>query len=120
MLTPVPAQAGCEGDLEYEDADIRRHATEIHELGPRNHGNSGLLAVHVRDEFFVSFVLFRFGSCETANTNIRWSRVMDGEGPGDGLRELRHTNWGDAGYIFYAPMKLIAEAMGVLGKYFDD
>lgn len=45
--------------------------------------------------------------------------VFYGNGPVGGLRELRHTYWGESGYIFYPDPLVICSAFVELGRYFD-
>jgi len=116
-----PSQIGQDADhVIYEDKDVRAKSTNAIELA----GN-GLLAV-LEDGIHVSFVVLRWAS---GDNPILWEPVFSGNGPsgpGDhggggfrGLRELRHTHWGENGYLFYAPGALIADAFAKLERWFD-
>ena len=108
--------------IAYRDADIRAHATEVHDLG-----QNGLLAVLIQDELWVSFAVFSFESGPSTVENdviegILWNRVFHGSGPTGVLRELRHTYWGEpdnSGYIFYPSATLITMAFEKLKTWFD-
>lgn len=102
------------GEMGYAEPDIREKATEVHELEGK-----GLLAVLV-DGIHVSFAVFDWESGPASDGGPAYYRVVfHGEGPSDSLRELRHTYWGDNGYIFYPNGKLIADAFAKLGRWFD-
>lgn len=97
----------------YAEADVKSKATETFDLH-----HDGLLAVLV-DGVHVSFVVFEFHSSDADGKNKRLARVFHGSGPSGSLRELRHTHWGDDGYVFYPSAKTIAEAFAHLAKWFD-
>lgn len=103
-------------------AQVLRLATRVIELP-----NDGLLAVLLEDagpdlpEFHVSFVCLGFYSGHEDGT-IDYQVVFHGSGPAGGLRECRHTFWGEAdnaGYIFYPNRKLICTALDALQQWFD-
>lgn len=120
MLTPVPGIVDDETQV-FHDAEVRAKATEVHLLG--KHGND-MLAVRVEDDGFkVSFALLTFHTSDAGGANTTWTCIANGEGYAGNLRELRHTWWGgteNGGYIFYPPMRAIAQAMEILGKWFDE
>lgn len=50
------------------------------------------------------------------------SHLIGGQGPAggsEGLRECRHTYWGDSGYLFYPNKKQIIACLEWLSQYFD-
>lgn len=110
----------------YGDADVRSKATHIVELA-----GHGLLAVLEHDEgTSASFVVL--GDMGTVDGVVVWYPVFRGWGPsgpglipagGDptwrGLRELRHTYWGENGYLHYPPGALISDAFAKLERWFD-
>ena len=78
----------------------------------------GAIVFNLRDDLWVKFAV-----CSLAFTqdNIDYlSLVFQGEGPSDNLRELRHTYWGEDGYIFYVNGIEITEAFAHLAEYFDE
>jgi hypothetical protein len=119
----LPVHQDHNNDPVYTESEIRELSDEVIDL----EGN-GLLAVSVRDEFLVSFVVFRFSmGLGTDHTGAQvspryYERVFHGCGPSGSLRELRHTNWGEpdnSGYIFYPHAKLICDAFKHLKRWFD-
>lgn len=120
LLDDLRCQLDHKNDLMYFDNDIRAKATEVYEY---NEGNA-LLAMH-RDTDYpskVSFIVFEFLSSNNDGTDKRWNRVFHGYGFEGGLRELRHSYWGETdnqGYIFYPSERTICEAFALLRKWFD-
>lgn len=102
----------------YDLAHVRAMAHRVDDLG------FGYLAVNIVDGLHVSFVVFRF-HCGPATKNgvevagEKVQMVFRGSGPSGSLRELRHTHWGEDGYIFYPDAKLIAAAFDRLAEWFD-
>lgn len=116
LLTPVDGSIIGRDDTNlYAEPDIRAKATRVVELK-----KDGRLAVLATDELRVSFVVFRFaaGTSDGSHPTL-YERVFDGEGPSGELRELRHTDWGEDGYLFYAPGALIADAFEKLKEWFN-
>lgn len=130
----------------YAEPEIRKHATHVIELlpptpaeAPDSRGDrypGGLLAVleDPGNTTAVSVVVFRFhsGKSRAAKTGGGVYRLTDevlyppvyevlftGVGFDAPLRELRHTDWGEAGYIHYPDGPVIAEAFRELGRWFD-
>lgn len=116
LLTPVDGDVTGRDDTRlYAEPDIRAKATCVVELK-----QDGQLAVLALDELSVSFVVFRFAASTSDGSHpTLYERVFDGEGPSGDLRELRHTDWGKDGYLFYAPGELIADAFEKLKEWFD-
>lgn len=124
-----PDRIGQDADaVLYEDADVRAKAT--HAIGIAGKCGGGLLVVLEHDDrVHVSFVVLEFAG---GDDPILWSPVFSGHGPAGpgpqtpgtdtdwrGLRELRHTNWGKGGYLFYPDGALIADAFSELERWFD-
>ena len=102
-------------DPVYAADEIRGVATRVVEIN-----RTGLLAVLVDDEStWVQVALFRFSSSNSDGSGVMHQLVMHGEGPSGPLREFRHSYWGEDGYIFYAPRKLIVGALDALKEWFD-
>jgi hypothetical protein len=95
----------------YEDLDVRAKSTKCIKLS----GN-GLLAMLDSDPVHVSFIVLMWAS---GDAPILWEPVFSGSGPSSSLRELRHTNWGDKGYIYYPNAELISDAFAKLKTWFD-
>lgn len=109
---------GASGGFVYDLAHIKATATRCIEL------ERGLLAVDDSDPVHVSFVVFDFHSGpSTRDGDVvdgeKMSLVFHGNGPSSSLRELRHTYWGEDGYLFYAQGRLIAAAFIALNEWFD-
>ena len=107
--------------LRFSAKDVRARATEVISLE-----GDGVLAVLI-EETAISIVVLRFASGgAAADADTYYEAVFHGNGFGDlaggGLRELRHTYWGEAdnsGYIFYPNAKLICDAFKHLNRWFD-
>lgn len=118
---------GMSGDrMVYDLAAIRSVATRVVELGSPDR----VLAVleHPDGTCLVSFVVCGFycGPATVDGENVDGVKVdivFHGSGPGGAkgvtLRELRHTYWGEDGYVFYPNGTLIAAAFAALGEWFD-
>lgn len=125
FLDGIPEIRDHNNEVNYADADIRQRATTVVGLANSGKRYSGLLAVRTGILPFpdkVEFAVFDFCSSDTDGANATWSRVFHGEGFAGGLRELRHTYWGDpdaGGYVFYPDGELIAEAFAQLSEWFD-
>lgn len=78
--------------------------------------DEGLLVVRV-DGHIVEFAVLEWDS-SCAGEDF-YSMVFHGQGVGSGLREMRHTYWGEGGYLFYAPADVIAAAFEALKEWFD-
>lgn len=109
---------GCDGKV-YDLAEIRATAKCCIDLD-----GDGLIAVDNAVDHHVSFVVFRFHSGPSTRDGVvvdgeKMSVVFHGNGPSGALRELRHTYWGENGYIFYPHGVLIASAFEALREWFD-
>jgi hypothetical protein len=118
-LTKYPESdyGGCEGVV-YDEAQVRTMAHECFEL------DSGVLAVDCEDGINVNFAVFAFHSGPSTRDGVavdgaKLQVVFHGSGPSGALRELRHTHWGEGGYVFYPNAKLIAAAFAALTRWFD-
>ena len=101
----------------YDVATIRRTAARCVDLS-----NDGLLAVADVDNW-TSFAVFAFAMGESVRNGVvvdgpKMAFVFSGEGPAS-LRELRHTEWGEDGYLHYPSAKLIIAAFEALKDWFD-
>lgn len=112
QLTAV-AVADHKGDCVFREVDIRALATTVIALDGK-----GLLAAVERDTA-VSFVVFAFSSSNVDGTDAVYECIFHGNGFAGGLRELRHSYWGEDGYVFYPSATLIAGAFKELQRWFD-
>ncbi len=116
MLTPSLAPTD---EMLYLGSHICDVATEVIAL------DGGLLAVR-QEDIHVSFVVFRRECGESyvtdqyePRTPAYYSVLFHGDGPSGSLRELRHTTWGESGYIYYPNGLLISDAFKHLARWFD-
>ncbi len=80
--------------------------------------DNGWLVVWEHDIEVDFAVLEENGSCDG---RIEAVVIFHGNGIGGSLRELRHSYWGDDGYIFCLDtvMRLISKSLVALEEYFD-
>lgn len=117
----LPVRKDHNDDPVYWEHEIRTAATTVVDLP------DGLLAVsEPADGSWTHVTLFAWASGPATRNGVEvepncYHRIMHGDGPSKGLRELRHTYWGepDSGYIFYPNGKLISAAFGALRTWFD-
>lgn len=129
-MTRVPPELEIPPDLDravYTMAEIRAKSTRVIELIPK----CAVLAVLIDpDEVHVSFAVFEFasGPCFMPDGKTTVDGLVDetqmtvlfhGEGPSSALRELRHTYWGEDGYIFYVHADTVIAALNALREWFD-
>jgi hypothetical protein len=76
-----------------------------------------LLAV-LADGDHVSFIVLMWAAKIDGDLML-WEQVFRGCGPSGSLRELRHTWWGENGYIYYVNGELITDAFAKLRQWFD-
>ncbi len=124
----VPVQSPLVDEDEeglYRASDIRALAgVEVVELAcVAGHAPHGLLAVvDPGDGSRVMFAAFDW-SCGPASppdgVGDLYRVLFTGEGFAGSLREMRHTNWGEDGYLFYCNRQVVIEALTALGKWFD-
>lgn len=117
LLTRVdPSLIGMDAKtVLYADADVRAKATFAIEVA-----DQGLLAV-LEHEGHVSFVVLDWAGAEgvTEGAPVVRQLVFRGCGPSGELRELRHTWWGEDGYVHLPQGALIADAFAKLERWFD-
>ena len=83
------------------------------------------LCLYAQDEYWLDYGLFSFHSSNCDDTSIKVSCVFSGGGPGNinnpelGLREFRHTYFGEKGYCFYLPIEATIQALKILNQFFD-
>lgn len=82
-------------------------------------GSFAKLVVFVDDIDSVRFALFEWQCSDANDTNRQFAMVFHGVGVGGGLRECRHTYWGEGGYVYLMPLDVVAKAMAALRKWFD-
>lgn len=99
----------------YADAEVRAKATTAIDLV-----DEGLLAV-LECGGHVSFVVLDWAGTEgvTEGAPVVRQLVFSGCGPSGEHRELRHTWWGEDGYVHLPQGGLIADAFVKLERWFD-
>ncbi len=115
-LKPVLSRINDDETL-YRLSDIKAAVAEVHLLGQHN----AYLAIK-SDDNWVEFALFEFAQSDYEETLVQ--PIWQGTGPSEGLRELRHSWFGETsgdmrGYVHYLSMDLMEEAFKILRKYFD-
>jgi hypothetical protein len=82
--------------------------------------NEGYLALvyDEESEFKLTFAVFTSNSSDDKDTYL--TVQFHGYGFTGGLRECRHTYWGEDGYLFYPNGRVIRLAFKELSKYFDE
>ena len=106
-------------DYVYSSEEVRRVSDVIH------HIEGGHFLAIKRDPKYkgiIDFALYQFNHSDGDGENEMWTRIFEGTGPSDGLREMRHIYWGEKdenGYIYYLDMKAVTSAFKILGEYFD-
>lgn len=102
------------GELFYAEADIHALADRVIVLP-----SDGLLAVEI-DEGEIAFAVFArvHGPTTDGTIGAFHDVVFHGEGYA-GLRECRHTWWGEDGYLYYPDPELISAAFVELRQWFD-
>jgi hypothetical protein len=110
MLTAEPdyQNSGCDV---YDLAAVRGAADAVIDLE-----GSAYLAMRNEDGW-VSFAVFDVWSIGA--DEVKLGLVFHGSGPSGYLRELRHTYWGDEGYLFDPSPKVIVAAFDRLKEWFD-
>lgn len=108
-----------DGGVVYDLASIRAVAGRCIDLP-----DSGLIAVQIVDDLHVSFAVFRLDSGPSERDGVivdgaKMGLIFHGNGPTGALRELRHTNWGESGYLCYPTAGVISAAFEALKEWFD-
>lgn len=68
---------------------------------------------------WLKFAVLEWYSSNGDGSNAVAALVFHGEGPSSGLRECRHTYWGESGYIFYPNAAVIMAGLRALEAFFD-
>ena len=116
FLTQHFGDVGNENDRVYS-LDEARSKYEVIELIPEK----GWLVFFKKDEYRIKFAVLEFYSQVLGpgpEGPIMTKMIIQGEGTAT-LREMRHTYWGENGYLFYANGTLIIKALEKLRDYFD-
>lgn len=79
----------------------------------------GWVVVKTDGPITIDFAVFEFSHSDADDSNIMMSHIFHGTGPSGGLRECRHTYWGENGYVFFPDAEIISKALEFLKKYFD-
>jgi hypothetical protein len=108
----------------YDLAQVRALATRCVDLG-----GDAVLALRLGDDYanHVSFVVLEFAYGPTLKNGVqvdgvKMAHVFSGSGFGDGLRELRHSTWGEGnngGYMHSPSGGVIVAALVALQEWFD-
>lgn len=121
LLASRSSRVGDAGDRVYVREDMVKHSDLIIELC-----DSALLVVREEreDYSFTSFAVMQLDAGPSTRDGVEcdpaeYSHLFSGEGPASNLRELRHTYWGDEGYLFDPPATVIADAFKHLKRWFD-
>lgn len=120
MLTPITLDWGAD-HVVYDLEEVERVATRVVRLN----GDS-VLAVHVATDGSsrTMFGVFDFHHGPVTRdgesvAGVRVVPVFHGYGFSGPLRELRHTWWGEDGYLPSPPGEVITRALAALGEWFD-
>lgn len=89
-----------------------------HEVEKLSCQHDSFLVLNKKDEHWMKFAVLSFYQSNTDGSQMTLIEVFHGEGP-TGLRECRHTYWGDSGYIFYPHKSVIISALEKLSQYYD-
>lgn len=109
----------CEPTWVYSLDEIKAKGWEMVDLGGNN-----WLAVAL-EGLGVEYAFFSFHCADQNMANVQVECIWEGQGTGDGLREMRHTYFmpddeETPGYVFYLPIDATIKALQHLKKYFDD
>lgn len=114
FLTPITSPLDDETVL-YSETNIVEKATEVIRLPTAQ----GILAVY-EDDQIIHYALFDW---YYASDDVKgYQCLFSGKGYGGAMREMRYTYSGEGdngGYIYYADLRLLVEALTALGKRFD-
>ena len=120
MIKHLKESEGFNG-AEYSLSDIKKLANvEFVELVSERCW-AAVANLTPNNEGWLTIGVFQFASQTLGDDEIFVDPIFVGEGPSDGLRELRHTWWGENqdGYIFYPNGEYITKALEFLKKYYD-
>lgn len=99
-----------DGDIMYYHLDTLRSEFETVELIPDR-----LWAIK-EDTGFLNICFLEWGM---EDDDVFVTEVFRSCGPTGSLRECRHTNFPDKGYVFYMNKDYMVAALDYLSKYFD-
>lgn len=113
-LTAEPDVA-IDGNEVYDLAQIHAVADRVIDLG------AGAVMTIAIDSEIVDLAVFGFsyGPTLPPQYGVKLYLILHGDGPAGELRELRHTYWGDDGYLFYPDVRVIVAAMAALKEWLD-
>ena len=84
-------------------------------------GINAVLVLNKKQGNWIRFAVMEFSHGTGDGKENYMSVIFHGSGPSEGLRECRHTWWGEGdGYVFYPNGRTISLAFKELSKYFDD
>lgn len=122
LLDKLTALPDHEGELcLYTRENMQAAVTHVIDLA---HG--ALLAVleGEGESTWTEFAVFEWNSGPSTVDGVEcgpamYAVVFCGAGPSGYLRELRHTYWGEDGYLHHLPAAVIADAFAKLQRWFD-
>lgn len=113
-LTPVPDASGSIEEVFALDEATLKYV--VLSLAP----GGWLILNWDKEHFWLKFACVEFVSSDLDGSGTQVRCVFHGTGPTEGLREFRHTWWGDGnGYLFYAPREIITAALKALDEFYD-
>lgn len=71
-----------------------------------------------KDNTWLDWKFLQFHMSDGDGSNAFVEIICQGNGP-TSMRELRHTNWGENGYLFYPPFKAMRLLIDDLEQYYD-
>jgi hypothetical protein len=112
ISSKVHSELDLLGEEEYLLDDIKKQCrTSITEIVP-----SHWIGIDSVDSW-MEFILVKVSS--EVDGVVKVNKVMEGSGS-LGLREMRHTYWGNAGYLYYVNGDAIIKTLQFLKQYFDE
>lgn len=109
-----------QGEDRYSRPEIE--ALEGARLFPLPDRDTMLVIREEGDSIYIEYALFDYstGDCSDG-TPALMKCIFHGYGFGGGLREMRHTYFGqEAGYVFYLPTQALIDSLKILQEYFDE
>lgn len=104
---------------EVNDSDKVYSIDKLEELFEVQELENDVYFVLNKDEdHWMDFVFLTFSYSESDAGDVHAKLLMYGSGS-TGLRECRHTYWGEDGYIFYPDKKQIITVLTALEEFFD-
>jgi len=99
----------------YSLDKMKELSTEHVELPSNGH----LFYYREADGLHLNFFVGGFHTSDVDNKNVVIDKIWTGCGPTGNLRELRHSFFGENGYIFYVNLDILEAASKDLRRYFD-